>query len=250
MQHVRCAVLTFGVVLAATPGVRADDAAARAVVDKAIKAHGGADTLAKFPASTAKFKGTFHGMGQGIPFTGETASHKGDRHRFEVTVEAGGQKFQLGHVFAADKGWVKANGETKEMDKDELTEAREEAHAAWVATLAPLKDKAFGLSLIGEVQVEGKPAVGVKVSHKDRRDVNLYFDKGTGLLVKTESRVKDESSGQEVTDEGFLSDYKDVQGTKQAMKLVVKRDGKLYVEGEVSELTLAESLDASVFAKP
>lgn len=250
MRHGRCAVLAFGVVLAAAVNLRADDAVARAAVDRAVKAHGGADILAKFPASTVQFKGTFHGMGQAIPFTGEVASHKGDRHRFEVAVEAGGQKFQLAHVLAGDKGWVKANGATKEMDKDELTEAREEAHAAWVATLAPLKDKAFELSLIGEVQVEGKAAAGVKVSHKDRRDVNLYFDKETGLLVKTESRVKDEGSGQEVTDEAFLSDYKDVQGTKQPMKVVVKRDGKLYVEGEVTDITLAESLDVSVFAKP
>ena len=47
-----------------------------------------------------------------------------------------------------------------------------------------------------------------------------------------------------------LSDYKEVQGTRQATKVTVKRDCKLYVEGETTETQLADDLDASTFAKP
>src|SRR5207248_11447730 len=103
----------------------------------------------------------------------------------------------------------------------------EQGYAGWVATLLPLKDKAFTLTTIGEVEVEKRPALGVKVSSKGHRDVDLYFDKESGLLVKTETRLKDEG-GQEVMAETFLRDYKDVEGTKHAMKFAVHRDGKLY----------------------
>ena len=92
--------------------------------------------------------------------------------------------------------------------------------------------------------------MGVKVSSKGHRDVDLYFDKETGLLVKTEGRVKDDMSGQEVTEESFHSEYKEVQGTKQAHKFVVKRNGKLFMEGEATGVELSEKLDASTFAKP
>ena len=34
------------------------------------------------------------------------------------------------------------------------------------------------------------------------------------------------------------------------MKFSVKRDGKLFVEGEATELTLVEKHDAGTFAKP
>jgi len=34
------------------------------------------------------------------------------------------------------------------------------------------------------------------------------------------------------------------------MKFVVKRDGKLFVEGEATDYQLAEKLEDSVFAKP
>jgi hypothetical protein len=39
------------------------------------------------------------------------------------------------------------------------------------------------------------------------------------------------------------ADYKEVQGTQQAMKFTVKRDGQLYLEGEITEHQLADKLD-------
>src|SRR5262249_23048421 len=108
----------------------------------------------------------------------------------------------------------------------------------------------FKLSTIGESKIEKRTALGVKVTRKDHRDIDLYFDKETGLLLKSETRVKDDGSGQEVAQESFYDDYKEVQGTKQAMKFTGKRDGKVFVEAEATEIELAEKLDASVFAKP
>ncbi|MBP3960410.1 hypothetical protein J8F10_34725 [Gemmata sp. G18] len=251
MRHVPHAFLAFGFVLAATVPARADDAAdARALIEKAVKAHGGQEKLEKLPAIVTKFKGTFHGMGEGIPMSGEISVQGADRQRVEIEVEAGGQKIPITIVVTSDKGWTKIAKDTKEMDKDELKEALEQAHGSWVATLAPLKDKKFTLSTTGEMEIEKRPALGVKVSHKGYRDVELYFDKETGLLVKTEGRVKDEGTGQEVTEESFHSEYKDVQGTKQPMKFTVKRNGKLFMEGESSEVLLSEKLDASTFTKP
>ncbi len=252
MRHSRHAVLAFGFVLAAIGPARADDdaKAAQALVDKAIKAHGGADVLAKFPGMVAKFKGKFHGMGEAISMTGEISSQGADQFKMEVEVEAGGQTFRIVNVLNGNKGWTRIGDNTMDLDKDKLTEAQEQAYAGWLATLAPLSGKGFTLATTGELLVADKPALGVKVSSKGRRDVTLYFDKQTGMLVKYESRVKDEGSGQEVTEESFPSGYKDVQGTKQATKFTTKRDGKLYVEGDITDYQLADKLGAEVFAKP
>jgi hypothetical protein len=251
MARFRYAVLTFGFVLAIAAPARADDEAdARKIIEKAVKAHGGQEKLDKLPGGVIKFKGTFHGTGEGIAVSGEVASQGSDKHRVDMEIDAGGMKFPIVIVVAGDKGWTKLGKDVKEFDKDELKEAQEEAYSGWVATLAPLKDKQFKLATLGEIKVEKRPAVGVKVSSKGHRDVELYFDKETGLLVKAETRVKDEMSGQEVAEESFPSEYKDVQGTKQAMKFVVKRNGKLFMEGEASEVKLYEKLDDSLFKKP
>jgi len=229
---------------------RADDAAdARAIIEKAVKAHGGQDKLDKLPGTAIKFKGTFHGAGEGIPMSGEVSSQGPDKQRIDIEVEAGGQKIPVVIIVAGDKGWSKIAKDVTEMDKDKLAEAKEQAYAGWVATLAPLKDKQFTLATIGEVKIEKRAALGVKVSSKGHRDIDLYFDKETGMLVKSETRVKDDG-GQEVTEESFPSEYKDVQGTKQAHKFSVKRNGKLFMEGEASKVELFEKLDASTFAKP
>src|SRR5262249_16986846 len=119
MRHSRCAFLMTGLMLAATVTARADDsAAARALVDKAVQAQGGQDTLAKLPAVTAKLKGTFHGLGMAVAFTGELATRGPDRHKFDIEAEACGEKFRLVNVLNGDKGWDKFNDETEEMDKE------------------------------------------------------------------------------------------------------------------------------------
>src|SRR5262249_39850304 len=138
-----------------------------------------------------------------------------------------------------------------EMAADEVAEEREQMYADWVAALVPLSDKSYSLSALGEVKVEGKPAVGVRVSKKGQRDVNLYLDKGSGLVVKYEHVLKDvKAGGKEFNQECFFSDYKDFAGTKMPTRFVIKRDGALYIEGVCSDIRPEPKPDPSVFEKP
>ena len=99
--------------------------------------------------------------------------------------------------------------------------------------------------------MEGKDAVGVRVEHKGRRDVSLFFDKKTGLLLKTETRGKGPMAGDsEFTAETLYDDYRKVDGFPVAHKVTVKRDGKLFFVSENSDVKLAEKLDDSTFEKP
>jgi hypothetical protein len=199
--------------------------------------------------SVANIKGELYTAGANIAFTGELATQGADQQKLRLELDIDGQLLTLVHVVNRDRGWVKLGDDTTEMDSDDLTEALEQAHVEWVASLVPLKDKAFTLATVGEIAVDGQPAVGVRVSHPVRRDVNLFFDKSSHLLVKTEARVRDDETGQELTEETFLSGYdgKDIQ---TALKVTVKRDGKLYIVAELSDVRLQEKLDDSVFAKP
>lgn len=251
MRSIRCVLPAALLAAAITIPIAADDdVGARATVEKAVRAHGSEALLTKFRGLSTKMKGNYHGMGQAIPYTGEVTVQGPDRQRIEIVAEAGGQQFRMIKVLDRDKGWDRVGDATKERDANDLAEAREQAYTGWVTTLVPLKDKAFVLATIGEVRVGDRAAVGVKVSKQGRRDVDLYFDKESGLLIKSESRVKDERTGQEVAEETFLSEYKDVQGIKQAMKFVVHRDGKLYVDGESFDVVLVEDLGDVPFARP
>jgi len=253
MHCTRVLTIALTIGLAATPALRADaDAEARAIVDKAIKAHGGADNLAKFKAGVVKMKGKVEVGGMSIEFTSTASVQNPDKLKVETDVEVMGNKFTFVQIVNGDKGWIKLADKVTDMDKDKVAEAAEQLHATRVAGLAALSDKAFKLSPMGESKVNGKDAIGVQVSHKDRRDVNLFFDKTSGLLVKSETRSKDIMGGndQEFTAETFYTEYKDFDGIKRAGKQSVKRDGKDFMQVEITEFETKAKLDDSLFAKP
>lgn len=242
--------------LTATPALRADAESergpARAIIDKAVKAHGGADNLAKFKAGVVKMKGKVEVGGMAIDFTSTASVQAPDKMKVETDIDVMGNKFTFLQVLNGDKGWIKFADKVMDMDKDQVAEAVEQLHAMRVGSLAALSDKAFKLSLMGESKVDGKDAVGVQVSHKDHRDVNLFFDKKTGLLVKSETRSKDAFGGndQEFTAETFYAEYKDFNGLKRPTKHTLKRDGKDFGHLEITEFETKDKLDDSVFAKP
>jgi len=103
------------------------------------------------------------------------------------------------------------------------------------AATAPVKAQ---LSALGEIKVEGKPAVGVRVASKGHKDVNLYFDKQNGLLVKIEHRTVDFQSGQEVNEERVLTEYKDVDGRKLPGRVEVRYGDKVYAVLDVNSWKL------------
>lgn len=90
----------------------------------------------------------------------------------------------------------------------------------------------------------------MSATHEGHRPVNLFFDKETFRLVRSETRVRDEATAQEVTEESTYSEFKTVEGTQQAMKVSIKRNGKSYADIEVEEFKFSKKLDDSEFAKP
>jgi hypothetical protein len=240
--------LAVSIVLAGTARVGAAEGV-EAIIDKAIKAHGGGEKLAKLPAFQSKAKGTLELLG-GISFTQESAVQPPGQFKEVVQMDIMGQAVTVTTVFNKDKGWIKANDKEIEVTDQILAELKEAAHAMRVGGLVGLKEKGMELSALGEAKVNDRPAVGVRVSAKGFRDVSLYFDKETGLMAKVERRVHDEQSGQEVNEERFVSEYQDVGGRKLPKKVVIHRDGKKFMEAEVLEVKALEKLDDSEFAKP
>jgi hypothetical protein len=175
------ALVALGGVAGLTTQDRADDdAAAKASVEKHIKAIGGEEKLAKVKAATWQDTGKFFGLGEaGIEYTGDTNVSGPTKRRLTVQGEIDNEKFTMLIIVGGDKGWTKTGDEVEEMDKEELDEQKEQMFADWAVFVNPavLKTDAFKLSPLGEIKVEDRPLVGVKASSKGHRDLNLYFDK-------------------------------------------------------------------------
>jgi hypothetical protein len=222
-----------------------------AVLDKAIKAAGGEERLAKVKAATWKGKGKYFGVGGGVDVSGEWALQGPDHFRADLQMVYNEAKLHQVRVLNGDKGWIKGNdAEAEAMGAEALAEERKQAAAQWaVLVLLPLKDPAVTLAPAGEAKVGDKPAVVIRATPKDGREVRLYFDKDAGLLLEVEAQVKD-PRGKEVKQEVFYDDYKETDGVKRAMKVRIDREGKPFVELELSESKPLEKLDDKTFEKP
>jgi hypothetical protein len=98
-------------------------------------------------------------------------------------------------------------------------------------------------------KADGKDPL-VQVTRKDYPTVKLYFDTKSGHLVKSQFKTKSqEQKYKEVMAEFQFSDFKTVDGVTMPHHFVLKHDGKLFVEANVTELKAAK-LDAKTFAKP
>jgi hypothetical protein len=251
MRKIVGALCVAGLLTSFVP-VRADeDARSREIVDRAIKVHGGSDNLTKYKANVAKGKGKFHGLGEAVDYTSVISMQLPARFRTEVKSKVGDQDFTFIQVINGNKGWIKIGDNTDEMSKDILTEEKEQMNAANITQLVCLKNKDYKLSPLGEVKVGDRPALGVRVEHKGYRDVNVFFDKEKGLLLKMETRGKDPMrGGEEFTATTLYGDYKKVDELMMPHKITIERDGKPFVESEVIEVKNSEKLDDSVFEKP
>lgn len=246
MRRLMLTALATGLVLALVPGARADDEI-KSIVEKAIKAHGG-DKLDKLKAFKLKNKGKIE-IGGGATFTQEIQIQLPGKFKESMDLSIMGQNITIQTVFDGKQGWVSAAGQTMDAKDVLLTELQEAGHMINLGLTKILKEKTVELSLLGEVKVNDRPALGIKVASKGHRDVNMYFDKENGLVAKIERRTVD-MTGKEVNEERIITEYQDVDGLKMAKKVSVLHDGKMFVEAEVEEVKLVDNIDDSEFAKP
>lgn len=223
---------------------------ARAVVERAIAAHGGAARIDKYQAVHARAKSTIYLGNLEIPVKMETFIQLPDRFKIVMEMDVQGQKLNMTQILTGDKGSVTINGKTDPATDVMLTQLKETQFAERAVRLTPLlRDPAFELTGLGESKFEDKPVQGVQVRRKGFNDIRMYFDKASGLLVRLEKKAMD-SNMKEVMQEDIYSDFRDVQGVKRPMKVRMNHDGKKFLEGEMVEIQPLDRLEDVVFAKP
>jgi hypothetical protein len=249
MRRSLALALVLGLLLLCGSSASAADKDISAIIDKAIKAHGGAEKLDPARAVRVKAKGTMDLGGTEVRFTIEGTQQAG-KTRDVIQLSVGGQEVSMIQVFNGSKGWQKLGGETKEAEGDQLDLMKESAYRFKLEGLLFLRDKSLALSPAGEAKVNGRPAVGIKVVSKGHKDVKLFFDKESGLLIKSEYTGTDPMTMQNVAAEQIWHDYQDVDGQKVANKAVLYHDGKKFVETEILEVTFPKTLDKKEFEEP
>ena len=230
---------------------RSDDSDPMAILDKAIRALGGEEKLKKAEMATCKVKET-------ITFNANSkikiqATVQGlDRYRSEYQGEFNGKAVKGVNVLNGNKYWRKVNDTRTEFD--ERAVANMKRFESWHLSpprLLPLTDPGVKLAPGGEQTVNGEPAVGIKVTGLEGKELTLYFARQSGLPVMLVAKILG-SGGDEFPREMtyIYSDYKDFDGVKRPTKIEAKRDGKDFWKAKVTEFKVVDQVDPKTFAEP
>jgi hypothetical protein len=218
----------------------------KAIIARALEAKGGAANVEKYRSFTSKFVGR---EGEEATFVGTSLVQAPDKAILKETTTLGGtQIVEFTQVVSGDKGWQSVNGSTSELDTESLAEVREDIYANCLAKLHGLNAKGVAMSTLGESKVNDKDTFGVKVSCAGHYDVKLYFGKEKALLLKMERSTKE--NGIEHREEKLYEEYRNISGVMVPFKITIKRDDRLYLTMEMTEVNLLEKLPDSTFAKP
>jgi hypothetical protein len=230
--------------LVGTPGAGRADPEADAILAKAIQAHGGEEALARHKAVRLKLKRTEEPTR--FAYNHEWLFAAPDKFK-DV-----GDSYYLGRktvsVYATDGkvAWRLVEGRTEELQGVFADGYKDEAHLMQVMRLVPLKGKEYELKAAGETKVDGKTAVGLLVRTRGQKDITLYFDAESGLLIKVERKVL-YGGEEEVQEERFYRDYPKKDALPYARKVTVKQRGKAVEYIEVREVRFLEKVDEKEF---
>ena len=229
---------------------QADDKDPTAVLDKAIKALGGEEKLKKVGAFSSKSKLSITFNGNSNDFSSHSTIEGLDHYRSEIEGDFGGNPFKGVTVFSGNKGWRKFGENKMDMDDDAVANEKRQVYLQVIPSLLiPLKGKGFKLEVVAEEKIGDKPAAGIKATGADGKDFTLYFDKESGLPVKSVAKVVG-FQGDEYTQETTYTDYKEFDGIKKATKSESKRDGEDFIKSETTEFKVLGKVDSKTFSEP
>jgi hypothetical protein len=228
------------------------DPEAEAVVAKAMEAVDGAPLAGPYQASVSTYRIHSPGPALATQFIW-TRYLTSDKQRLETRFDSVESQPADVLVTNGDKDWLSSIGSSKQTDKDLFYRARCRMHADWLASLHGLMHPEVTLTYLGESKLNGKQAVGVKVSTPRDPEVTLYFDKSTWLVTASTYTGMDLWRDDQILHVAtYYRDYRKAENRHILVpyKLEISYEDQPALELELISAKLLEKLPDSTFDKP
>jgi outer membrane lipoprotein-sorting protein len=231
--------------------IRAQDSAA-GIMRKAIEAMGGMETAAKWTGSVRfTMKGTVTIGDQAYAAVSENWFQPPNQIKTVLTTTQlnGSQELAI-DVFDGKRAWRREHDQTAELDAARRTQVMHGLYSQRVEMLLPLiADPAFSVTTIPGAKVDGREALGVRVSSKGQEDIDLFFDKENGLLVKS-ARMAMDPDRDDVRLEDYFRNYRESGGGRRWTSVAMFEEGKKVLEMEMVSLQFVDHIPDGEFVKP
>jgi hypothetical protein len=223
---------------------------ARAVLEKAIQAHGGEDRIARTKTGhlQANVESTIVGSGV-FKETWEETFDLPRRYRRVVDGKEGGQPFHREFVVNGTQGWERQGRDAVKVFPVTKTLPPEQHWHAVLLQILYLKAKETRLKYLGEEQRAGRLLIGIHAASV-RGEADLFFDKSTLLLARARQSLADPMTGRQGIGETLYDDYRDIGGVRYPMHMKSSNGDNYIQDIKLTSIEFLDKLDPLVFAKP
>jgi hypothetical protein len=227
----------------------ADELKPEQIIDKAIRAHGGEERLNGLSGFSLKDRVVYE---KGPTWNYEVDAAPPTRYRSEI--KSGPEdKNRSVIVIDGDHGWLKRGDQVEVYPPTFLDTMRKNTipylgPRSILRLRARQKNPQCQFSTVGECTIDGHQAVGLRMKLEGGPQQTWFFDKDSGLLLKTESRTANFEGEETVTLTNY-EDYQNFDGFPLARREISLRDGKPASTRELIEFR-ATTPSEGAFAKP
>ena len=223
------------------------EAAARAILDAALAAKGGADKLSAVKTLTWKGKATLNLPNGKVPAQVEKRYMSPDKLRLDMVIEMGGAKMSITTALAGDTGWAQEKrpdgARTIEFPASEVAAGKAQIWRDQDFVLLRHREKGATVAPLDDVELDGVKHHAIRVTAPDGKAVVLLIDKKSKRLVG----MTYEEQG--VSAEERFGDYKNVDGVQVAQSRKTK-SAQVDLDTTVTEIKVNAPMDAAIFKKP
>jgi outer membrane lipoprotein-sorting protein len=248
--------MLVGLCLAVTAGAAGGDDDVTQLIDRALKAHGGADRLAQPRAYTVVVEMTSKSRRApaGVSSTATHSFQPPNQYRLEEDAVRGGRPSKYVEVYNGNRGWTKRDGVLQPMAAKTAAQPPDVELGFGYKFILCLRDRNTTATALGASKVGTTAAFGIKLTRplgRGSEERRLYFDAETGLLLKSELHAR-LSIGGELASEQTWADWKMIDGIAVPHRVTnaIRDAGGTVHERVFSDFKFADKLDAKLFDRP
>ncbi|HLU67223.1 MAG TPA: pitrilysin family protein [Kofleriaceae bacterium] len=230
------------------PASPKEEAAARAILDAALAAKGGAGKLQAIKRLSWKGDAVLNLPNGKVPAKVQKRFVQPDKLRLDMEISMGGAKMSITTALVGDKGWAQERrpdgARTIDFPQSEVEAGQAQIWRDQDFVLLRHREKGAQVAPQPDVTIDGAAHHAIRVTSPDgKRSVVLLIDKKSRQL-RGLNYVE-----QGVTAEERFGDYRAVGGVQFAHKRVTK-SAQVDLTTTVTEVKVNPSIDSSAFARP
>ncbi|HEU5059803.1 MAG TPA: pitrilysin family protein, partial [Kofleriaceae bacterium] len=231
----------------ARPASPKAEAAARAVLEAALAAKGGADKLAAVKSLSWKGKATLNLPNGKVPAQVEKRFVAPDKLRLDMVIEMGGAKMSITTALAGDIGWAQERrpdgSRTIDFPASEVEAGKAQIWRDQDFVLLRHREKGATVAPLDDVDLDGVKHHAIRVTAADGKTVVLLVDKKNKRL----GGMTYEEQG--VSAEERFGNYKAVNGVQVAQSRRTK-SAQVDLDTQVTDIQINPPIDAGIYKKP